>query len=221
VRATRRAALSRAASVAAPMTRPACRAARRRTARAAPPRISTRASRPPAARLANEPLAARRGRPSERIMRCAIVLLVVIGATGCGGATEIVPLLSAAGIPLTEPTRFPPSRDALHGGARSAGHARLRSHVRRRRGGARSRDRVGHRSLGRLAPQRCRRHGWLAGVVEVTNDDAWYEDGRVLFSVGVRATLRGRAGNVYLAQTQASRGPSSRRTRSRPSPARR
>ena len=45
--------------------------------------------------------------------------------------------------------------------------------------------------------------GWQL-FVEITNDDAWYEDGRVVFSVGVRATLRGRAGNVYLAQTQAS-----------------
>ena len=31
-----------------------------------------------------------------------------------------------------------------------------------------------------------------------------YDDGRVIFSVGVRATLRARAGNVYLAQSQAS-----------------
>ena len=45
--------------------------------------------------------------------------------------------------------------------------------------------------------------GWQL-FVEITNADATYEDGRVIFSVGVRATLRGRAGNVYLAQTQAN-----------------
>jgi hypothetical protein len=33
---------------------------------------------------------------------------------------------------------------------------------------------------------------------------AVYDDGRVIFWVAVRATLRERAGNVYLAQTQAS-----------------
>ncbi len=45
--------------------------------------------------------------------------------------------------------------------------------------------------------------GWQL-FVEITNSDAQYDDGRVIFSVGVRATLRARAGNVYLAQSQAS-----------------
>ncbi len=45
------------------------------------------------------------------------------------------------------------------------------------------------------------RDGWQL-FVEVTNADAQYDDGRLIFSVGVRATLRARAGNVYLAQTQ-------------------
>ncbi len=45
--------------------------------------------------------------------------------------------------------------------------------------------------------------GWQLSV-EVTGADALYDGGRVIFSVAVRATLRGRAGNVYLAQTQAS-----------------
>jgi hypothetical protein len=45
--------------------------------------------------------------------------------------------------------------------------------------------------------------GWQL-FVEIINADANYDDGRVIFSVAVRATLRVRAGNVYLAQTQAS-----------------
>ena len=45
--------------------------------------------------------------------------------------------------------------------------------------------------------------GWEL-FVEVTGADARYDEGRVIFSVAVRATLRARAGNVYLAQTQAS-----------------
>ena len=45
--------------------------------------------------------------------------------------------------------------------------------------------------------------GWQL-FVEVISSDAQYKRGRVVFSVGVRATLRSRAGNVYLAQTQTS-----------------
>jgi hypothetical protein len=45
--------------------------------------------------------------------------------------------------------------------------------------------------------------GWQL-FVEITSADANYEDGRLIFSLAVRATLRGRAGNIYLAQTQAS-----------------
>ncbi|MGD0523834.1 MAG: hypothetical protein ABSE49_01750 [Polyangiaceae bacterium] len=54
-----------------------------------------------------------------------------------------------------------------------------------------------HRKIGKSTD------GWQL-FVEITNSDADYEDGRVIFSVGVRATLRARAGNVYLAQSQAS-----------------
>ena len=43
--------------------------------------------------------------------------------------------------------------------------------------------------------------GWQL-FVEMTSADAEYDDGRAVFTLGVRATLRARAGNVYLAQTQ-------------------
>ena len=60
--------------------------------------------------------------------------------------------------------------------------------------------------------------GWQL-FVEVTNADAQYEDGRAIFAVGVRATLRARAGNVYLAQTQAGcRQGASAAARSRADP---
>ncbi len=45
--------------------------------------------------------------------------------------------------------------------------------------------------------------GWQL-FVEITSADARFDEGRVIFTVAVRATLHARAGNVYLAQTQAS-----------------
>jgi hypothetical protein len=45
--------------------------------------------------------------------------------------------------------------------------------------------------------------GWQL-TVELTSADAEYDGGRAVFTLGVRATLRAREGNVYLAQTQAA-----------------
>ena len=127
-------------------------------------------------------------------------------ATACGGgSTKIVPLLSAAGVPLTDPTTAPlevvtrstavrdplPVRgsDVVYGDIEAAlGHAISSATV----NWADS-----HRNLpGGKA-------GWQL-FVEVIGADAEYDDARVIFTVSVRATLRARAGNVYLAQTQAS-----------------
>ena len=58
----------------------------------------------------------------------------------------------------------------------------------------------GRPSTGRT---RTSKDGWQLSV-EVTGAGAQYDGGRVIFSVAVRATLRARAGNVYLGQTQAS-----------------
>jgi hypothetical protein len=41
-------------------------------------------------------------------------------------------------------------------------------------------------------------------LVEVTSAEAEYENGRAVFTLGTRATLRERAGNAFLAQTQAA-----------------
>jgi hypothetical protein len=132
---------------------------------------------------------------------------VLLFAAGCGGhSMEIVPLLTAAGIPLTSPATVPlevvtrstavrdplPLRrtDIVYGDIEAAlGHAVSSSTVPWANG---------HRkSAG------ANEDGWQL-FVEIINADAQYEGGRVIFSVGVRATLRGRAGNVYLAQTQTS-----------------
>lgn len=48
-----------------------------------------------------------------------------------------------------------------------------------------------------------RPEGWQL-FVEVTQADADYREGRLVVSLGVRATLRTRRGHFYLAQTQAS-----------------
>ncbi len=45
--------------------------------------------------------------------------------------------------------------------------------------------------------------GWQL-TIELTNADAEYDGGRAVFTLAVRATLRSREGNVYLAQTQAA-----------------
>jgi hypothetical protein len=117
----------------------------------------------------------------------------------------VVPLLAAAGIPLTQPTTVPlevvtrstavadplPVRgaDVAYGDVEAAlGHAIASATVPWAEA---------HRKVARSTD------GWQL-FVEITNSDAQYDDGRVIFSVGVRATLRARTGNVYLAQTQAS-----------------
>ncbi len=62
------------------------------------------------------------------------------------------------------------------------------------------------------------KEGWEL-FVEVTNADANYDDDRVVFSLGVRATLRQRSGNDYLAQHRraADKAASSRLKRAPPS----
>ena len=133
----------------------------------------------------------------------AFPLLLLIA--GCGEGITIVPLLGTAGIPLTQPTTAPlevvtrstavsdplPVRgtDVAYGDVEAAlGHAIASATVpwaERHRTPTKSTD------------------GWQL-FVEITNSTAEYEEGRVIFSIGVRATLRARAGNVYLAQSQAS-----------------
>jgi hypothetical protein len=133
----------------------------------------------------------------------ALALLIL--AQGCGGPTTVVPLLRAAGVPLTMPVDSPlevvtrstaiddplpvHGSDVAYGDVEAAlGHAIASATVPWA---------LKHRSTGRSTD------GWQL-FVEITNADAKYDEGRIVFSVGVRATLRARVGNIYLAQSQAS-----------------
>jgi hypothetical protein len=138
-------------------------------------------------------------------MRSAAVGLLAFLMTACAGSPEIVPLLSSAGIPITEPTTVPlrvvTRSTAVEDPLRMRGSSVAYGDVEAALGHAVSSATVpwaaGHRGHPGSA------EGWQLNV-EITNDDAAYDDHRVIFSVAVRATLRARAGNVYLAQTQAS-----------------
>ena len=117
----------------------------------------------------------------------------------------MVPLLTAAGVPITDPTDVPlrvvtrstAVRDPLHVRGASVDYGDIEVAL-------------GHAIASATAPWAAshrddKRHpdGWEL-FVEVTSSDAVYDDSRVVFSLGVRATLRARAGHDYLAQTQTS-----------------
>jgi hypothetical protein len=138
-------------------------------------------------------------------MRRIALGLLVLCASACSETTTIVPLLSAAGIPATETTtvrlevvtRSTAVRDPLPLTGSGVAYGDIEAGL-------------GHAISSAAVPwaeshrkSRTGQKGWQL-FVEVTNVDATYEDRRVIFSVGVRATLRARSGNVYLAQTQAS-----------------
>jgi len=135
----------------------------------------------------------------------AITALALLASVGCSEGPEIVPLLSAAGIPLTQPTTVPlevvtrstavPDPLPVRGTSVAYGDVEAA---------------LGHAIASATVPwaERHRRQadgtrGWQL-FVELTDASADYDDGRVIFSVSVRATLRARHGNVYLAQSQAS-----------------
>ena len=117
----------------------------------------------------------------------------------------MVPLLTAAGVPLTDPTEAPlrvvTRSTAVHDPLRMRGSGVVYADVETALGHAVSSATVpwadAHKTSARA------KDGWEL-FVEITNADAKYEDDRAIFSLGVRATLRTRAGNDYLAQTQTS-----------------
>jgi hypothetical protein len=140
-------------------------------------------------------------------LKAGLPLLLVL-AVGCGaGSREIVPLLTAAGVPLTEPTTVPlevvTRSTAVHDPLPMLGTDVIYGDIEAALGHAIASATVPWADEHRRHPTKSDGDGWQL-FVEITNADALYEDGRVIFSLGVRATLRGRAGNVYLAQTQAS-----------------
>lgn len=143
--------------------------------------------------------------------RGSLLLLLALAAplpalaTGCGSHAQIVPLLTAAGIPLTDPTSAPlrvvtrstAVNDPLHMRGTNVEYGDIEAALGHAVASATVPWAEGHKA------HPSGKDGWSL-FVEVTNADAQYDDGRVIFSIGVRATLRARAGNLYLAQTQAS-----------------
>ena len=140
-----------------------------------------------------------------KVLAGALLVTAPIVA-GCGsGSPHIVPLLDAAGVPNT-PERTVPLEVVTRSTA-------VRDPLPLRGTGIVYGDieaAVGHAVSTATVPwaDQHRKHpragdGWQL-VVELVNADADYSDGRVLFQLDVRATLRARAGNVYLAQTHAS-----------------
>lgn len=140
-------------------------------------------------------------------MRTAALALALstLPMIGCESSRQIVRLLDVAGVPLTPPTSVPlrvvTRSTAVHDPLPMRGSDATYADVESALGYAISSATVPWANQHRTHP--VSKDGWEL-FVEITNSDAHYDGGRVIFSVGVRATLRARAGNVYLAQTQAS-----------------
>ncbi len=138
-------------------------------------------------------------------MRPVILWICALLATACEGTHQVIPLLETSGVPLTQPTSVPlrvvtrstavpeplvvRGSDVTYSGVESA---------------------LGFAVASATVPWASQRLAHPAGkdgwelFVEVTGASAQYDEGRLIFSLAVRATLRARAGNVYLGQTQAS-----------------
>ena len=152
--------------------------------------------------------AKRTTRRAPRGPQSVVVLALVLAASAtsaCGGASEVVPLLTAAGVPLTQPTTVPlrvvTRSTAVQDPIPVRGSAVAYTDIEGALGHAIASATVPWAEAHRGAPGS--KEGWEL-FVEVTSDGATYDGGRMVFSIGVRATLHQRAGNVYVAQTQAS-----------------
>ena len=133
-------------------------------------------------------------------------LLLLAALAGCGaGPTTMVPLLSAAGVPVTLTpgkeiplevvTRSTGIRDPLPVDGSSITYGDIETTL-------------GHAISSAGVPwaeahKAQRPEGWQL-FVELITADATYHDSRLVVTLGVRATLRTRTGRTYLAQTQAN-----------------
>jgi hypothetical protein len=138
-----------------------------------------------------------------RLPGSALLALSLLAASGCG-ATRRVALLTTAGIPVTSTpsgaiplevvTRGTAVPDPLPVHGSSVAYSDLEAAL----GLA-----VSSAGVPWAQAHRDRRpDGWQL-FVEITRAEADERDGRLIMSLDVRATLRGRGGNVYLAQTSA------------------
>jgi hypothetical protein len=137
-------------------------------------------------------------------MRLVALVGLLFVTAGCGESRQIVPLIATSGVPVSEPvtvpleivTRSTAVADPLPVRGTDVSYADIEAAL-------------GHAVATATVPwaDRHREHasapGWQL-TVELTSADAEYDAGRAVFTLGVRATLRAREGNVYLAQTQAA-----------------
>lgn len=134
-------------------------------------------------------------------MRWATVLVCALLAVGCGGR-RIVPLLSSAGIPITQPngsvplevvTRSTAVRDPLPVSGSSVVYGDFEAAL-------------GHAISSAAVPwvdkNQARRPGGWQLFVEVIQAEAEHDGTRMIVSIGVRATLRSRVGGAHIAQTE-------------------
>lgn len=138
-------------------------------------------------------------------MRTAALAVCALLTASCESSHQVVRLLDVAGVPLTPPSSVPlrvvTRSTAVHDPLPMRGSDTTYSDVESALGYAVASATVPWANQHRDHP--ASRDGWQL-FVEIINADAEYQGGRVIFSLGVRATLHARAGNVYLAQTQAS-----------------
>ncbi len=136
-----------------------------------------------------------------------VAFAVTLAMAGCGGAggARTVPLLGAAGVPVTlTPTHEVPLEvvtkstaipDPLPVNGTKVYYGELE-------------PALGHAVSSAAVPwadlhRKQRPEGWQL-LVELTQASAEYKDGRLMIALNVRATLRTRVGNIYLAQTHAN-----------------
>src|SRR5262249_28383443 len=115
-----------------------------------------------------------------------IVLFAVFFTAGCSSSVEVVPLLTAAGVPLTDPTSVPlrvvTRSTAVNDPLRMRGTSVVYGDVEAALGHAISSATVPWANAHRGHPTS--KDGWQL-FVEVIDADANYENGRVIFSIGV------------------------------------
>ena len=135
---------------------------------------------------------------------CAGGVLVVCLASGCGSTSETIPLLHAAGAPITlTPNKAVPLEvvtrstgvdDPLIVSGSSVSYAELESTLAIAISTAAAPWAFDHQAQ--------RPGGWQLAI-DVTRAEAAYRDGRLFITINARATLRDRTTREYLAQSLA------------------
>ncbi len=135
----------------------------------------------------------------------SLFLPVAMLLAGCGGSSTMVPLLSAAGMPMTMtpspevPLEVVTRSTGIHDPLPVDGSSVSFGDVETTLGHAVSSAAVPWAQAHRAQ----RPEGWQM-TVELTQAEASYKDGRLIVGLNARATLRTRSGRTFLAQSQAS-----------------